>query len=46
MRPLERARGRYTISTDPDRIDPDAVHAYLRRSYWAEGIPRELVGPA
>lgn len=33
----------YTISTDPGRIDVDAVHAYLRRSYWAEGIPREVV---
>jgi ribosomal protein S18 acetylase RimI-like enzyme len=31
------------ISDDPARIDVDAVHAYLSHSYWAEGIPRELV---
>jgi GNAT superfamily N-acetyltransferase len=31
------------ISTDPARLDPDAIHAYLSRSYWAAGIPREIV---
>jgi aspartate racemase len=35
--------GSFTISTDPARQDLDAVHAYLTRSYWAEGIPREVV---
>ena len=33
----------YLISDDPARIDVDAVHAYLARSYWAQGIPRETV---
>jgi GNAT superfamily N-acetyltransferase len=33
----------FFISTDPAQIDVDAVHAYLTRSYWAEGIPREVV---
>src|SRR5262249_47434152 len=33
----------FFISTDPAQMDVDAVHAYLTRSYWAEGIPRELV---
>jgi|SRR5690349_14037881 len=33
----------YTISDDPARLDVDAIHAFLSRSYWAEGIPRELV---
>ena len=33
----------YTISDEPARLDVDAVHAYLTRSYWAAGIPRELV---
>ena len=36
-------RGRYTISTDPGRLDVEAIHSYLSRSYWAEGIPRDLV---
>ncbi len=33
----------YRISTDPSAMDVDAVHAYLTRSYWATGIPRDLV---
>lgn len=33
----------YDISTDPARLNPVAIHAYLSRSYWAEGIPLELV---
>lgn len=33
----------YDISTDPARLDIDAMHAYLSRSYWSPGIPRETV---
>jgi len=33
----------YEISTDPARLDLGAVHAYLTRSYWSPGIPRDLV---
>jgi GNAT superfamily N-acetyltransferase len=33
----------YELDDDPNRIDLDAVHAYLTRSYWAEGRPRETV---
>ena len=33
----------FTISTDPSRIQLDVVHAFLAASYWAEGIPREVV---
>jgi len=43
MSDFERTRGAFTITTDPRRIDVDAVHAYLSRSYWAEQIPREIV---
>ena len=39
----EQFRDNFLISTDPSKIDLDAVHAYLVRSYWAEGIPREVV---
>jgi GNAT superfamily N-acetyltransferase len=31
------------ISTDPARLDLDVIHGFLRRSYWATGIPREVV---
>jgi GNAT superfamily N-acetyltransferase len=33
----------YQISTDPGRLDIDAMHAYLTRSYWSPGIPIETV---
>ena len=36
-------RGRYLISTDPERLDVQAVQDFLRSSYWAEGIPLEVV---
>jgi GNAT superfamily N-acetyltransferase len=29
----------YEISTDPQRLDIVAMHAYLTRSYWCAGIP-------
>ena len=41
--PHELRHGNYLISDDPALLDVDAVHAYLSRSYWAEGIPREVV---
>lgn len=41
--PVEQRCGEYTLSDDPARIDPVAVHAYLVRSHWAEGIPLDLV---
>lgn len=40
---MEQTHGGYTISTDPARMDLDAIHAYLSRSYWADGVPREIV---
>ena len=33
----------YELSGDPARIDAAATHAYLARSYWAQGIPRATV---
>jgi GNAT superfamily N-acetyltransferase len=41
--PFESSREGFVISTDPARLDVHAVHAYLSRSYWAEGIPIEIV---
>jgi GNAT superfamily N-acetyltransferase len=40
---MELTLGEYTLSDDLARIDAVAVHAYLTRSYWAEGIPLDLV---
>ena len=36
----------YEISTDPSRLQLDAIHAYLTRSYWSPGIPRDVVARA
>jgi GNAT superfamily N-acetyltransferase len=34
----------YTISTDPSRLDISLIHDWLStKSYWAKGIPREIV---
>lgn len=33
----------YTISTDPARLDLDAIYAYISRSYWGIGRPRDIV---
>ena len=41
--PHELVHDGYLLSDDPARLDVDAIHAYLTRSYWAEGIPREVV---
>ena len=39
----EWRRGEYTISTDAARLDMAVVHGFLTASYWARGIPREVV---
>jgi GNAT superfamily N-acetyltransferase len=36
-------RGEFEITTDPTRIDVEAVHQFLTNSYWAAGIPVETV---
>jgi N-acetylglutamate synthase-like GNAT family acetyltransferase len=38
--------GSYEISDDPARIDVDAAHAFLSRSYWAADVPRAMVEQA
>jgi GNAT superfamily N-acetyltransferase len=39
----EQRDGDILISTDPARLDVETVHRFLTGSYWAEGIPREVV---
>lgn len=38
----EESRDGYTVSTDPARLDVDAMHAFLVGCYWSPGIPREV----
>lgn len=36
--------GEYEISTDPQRLDVDAIHRFLStEAYWSPGVPREVV---
>jgi len=39
----EWRQGEYVITTDRARVDLDVVHGFLVSSYWAAGIPREIV---
>jgi GNAT superfamily N-acetyltransferase len=38
---IEVHKDHYTISTDPARLDHEAIAGFLRRAYWAKGRPRE-----
>lgn len=38
-----KTRGEFTLSTDRADQRPEQIHAYLARSYWAEGIPLSVV---
>jgi GNAT superfamily N-acetyltransferase len=39
----ELREGQYLVSTDPSLLDIDRVQAFLTASYWAEGVPRDIV---
>ena len=41
--PFERRRGEYLVSTDAALVDLDVVHGFLVGSYWAAGVPRDVV---
>jgi GNAT superfamily N-acetyltransferase len=38
---IETHRDPFTISTDPARLDIDAICDFFARAYWAHGRPRE-----
>jgi GNAT superfamily N-acetyltransferase len=40
---LEAHRDSLVISTDPARLDLDAICDFLSRAYWAQGRPRERI---
>lgn len=41
LQPFETQRDQFTISTDPTRLDLDAIADLLSRAYWALGRARE-----
>lgn len=40
---VESRRGEFVVSTDRTRLDLDVIYGFLTNSYWAKGIPREIV---
>ena len=40
---VEFRRDEFLVSTDPKRLDLGVIHGFLTNSYWAKGIPREVV---
>ena len=32
----------FTVVTDPSKLDVVAIHRYLTRAYWSEGIPQHI----
>jgi GNAT superfamily N-acetyltransferase len=43
MASMDWHRDGYLISTDPARLDVDAIWGFLRTSYWASGVARGKV---
>ena len=39
----EWKRGEFTISTDAARLDLGMIHEFLTASYWAAGVPLDVV---
>ena len=39
----EWKRDKYTISTNRERLDLNVIHGFLTQSYWAAGVPMEIV---
>ena len=39
----EWRRGEYSISTDKGRLDVALIHGFLTMSYWAAGVPMDVV---
>ena len=43
---IEARQDEYLMSTDPKKLDPEAVHAFLTAAHWSPGIPLSLVKKA
>ena len=43
---IETRQYEYLISTDPAKLQPERVHAFLKTAYWSPGIPLAVVKKA
>ncbi len=39
----DQTRNEYVLSADPARLDLAAIHGYLAASYWAPGLPLDVL---
>ena len=40
---MTTAKNQFTITTDREKFDVEFIHSFLTRSYWAEGISKEVI---
>jgi len=40
---MDFTKDRFNISTEKEKMDIDLIHSFLTRSYWAEGISKEII---
>ena len=40
---MDFTKDRFYISTEKEKMDIDLIHSFLTRSYWAEGISKEII---
>jgi len=40
---MDLTKDRFFISTEKEKFDIDLIHSFLTRSYWAEGISKEII---
>jgi N-acetylglutamate synthase-like GNAT family acetyltransferase len=40
---MDFTKGGFTISTEKEKMDIDLIHSFLNRTYWAEGISKEII---
>ncbi|HKC34590.1 MAG TPA: GNAT family N-acetyltransferase [Chitinophagaceae bacterium] len=40
---MDLLKDRFFISTEKEKFDIDLIHSFLARSYWAEGISKEVI---
>lgn len=43
---IETRQDEYLVSTDPAKLQPEKVHAFLKDAYWSPGIPLATVKKA
>jgi len=40
---MDFTKDKFYISTEKEKMDIDLIHSFLTRSYWAEGISKEII---